>query len=92
MAGVTLSEQKKYAEADKQLRAALLLIKDNAQLALPALFHLGLVNYRLAQGSKNKARIADAVSFSKQAAAYKGPMAAQAAKNVRVMQQEFGVR
>jgi tetratricopeptide (TPR) repeat protein len=92
MAGTTLSGQNKYAQADKMLRQALPLVKDNEQLHGTALFHLGLVNYKLAQASKNKAQIADAVAFSKQAAAAKGPLAAQAAKNLKVMQQEFGVR
>jgi tetratricopeptide (TPR) repeat protein len=92
MAGTTLSGQNKFAEADKMLRPSLPLVKDNPQLHGMALFHLGLANYKMAQKSKNKAQIADAVSFSKQSAAIKGPLQAQAAKNVRVMQQEFGVR
>jgi hypothetical protein len=46
----------------------------------------------MAQASKNKTQIADAISFSKQAAAVKGPLAGQAAKNVKVMTQEFGVK
>ena len=74
------------------LRAAVPLVKDNEQLYGTALFHLGLSNYKLAQASKNKTQIADAISFSKQAAAVKGPLQAQAAKNVKVMQQEFGVK
>jgi tetratricopeptide (TPR) repeat protein len=92
MAGTTLSGQSKFAEADKMLRQALPLVKDNEQLYGPALFHLGLANYKMAQASKNKAQIADAVAFSRQAAAAKGPLAAQAAKNLKVMQQEFGVK
>jgi hypothetical protein len=92
MSGTTLSGKSKFAEAYKRLRSALPLIKDNEQLYGSALFHLGLANYRLAQRSKNKAQIADAVTFSKQAAAVKGPLAAQAAKNVKVMQQEFGIK
>ena len=92
MAGTTLSGQGKFAQADKTLRSALPLVKDNEQLYGMALFHLGLSNYRMAQASKNKTQIADAISFSKQAAAIKGPLQAQAAKNVKVMQQEFGAR
>jgi tetratricopeptide (TPR) repeat protein len=92
MSGTTLSGNGKFAEADKRLRSALPLVKDNEQLYGSALFHLGLANYKMAQASKNKAQIADALKFSKQAAGVKGPLAAQAAKNVRVMQQEFGVK
>jgi tetratricopeptide (TPR) repeat protein len=92
MSGTSLSGNNKFAEADKRLRSALPFVKDNEQLYGSALFHLGLANYKMAQASKNKVQIADAVKFSKQAAAVKGPLAAQAAKNVRVMQQEFGVK
>jgi hypothetical protein len=46
----------------------------------------------MAQASKNKTQMADAMNFSKQAAAIKGPLQAQAAKNVKVMQQEFGLK
>jgi tetratricopeptide (TPR) repeat protein len=92
MAGTTLNGQNKFSQADKMLRQALPLVKDNDQLYGTALFHLGLANYKMAQASKNKAQIADAVTFSRQAAAAKGPLAAQAAKNLKVMQQEFGVR
>ncbi|HYP07155.1 MAG TPA: hypothetical protein VER03_13065 [Bryobacteraceae bacterium] len=92
MAGTTLSGQNKFPQADKMLRQALPLVKENDQLHGMALFHLGLANYKMAQASKNKAQIADAVAFSRQAAAAKGPLAAQAAKNLKVMQQEFGVK
>ena len=92
MAGTTLSGQNKFPQADKMLRQALPLLKDNPQLQGTALFHLGLANYKMAQASKNKAQVADAVAFSRQAAAAKGPYAAQAAKNLKVMQQEFGVK
>lgn len=92
MAGTTLTNQNKFAQADKMLRASLPLLKDNEQLYGSALFHLGLANYKMAQASKDKTQIADAVTFSKQAAAVKGPLQAQAAKNVKVMQQEFGVK
>ena len=53
MSGVTLSSQNKFAPADKALRTALPLIKDNQQLMAGALFHLGLVNYKMGQISKN---------------------------------------
>jgi tetratricopeptide (TPR) repeat protein len=92
MAGTALSGQNKLPQADKMLRSALPLVKDNEQLYGTALFHLGLANYKMAQASKNKTQIADAISFSKQAAAVKGPLAGQAAKNVKVMTQEFGVK
>ncbi|HUS06126.1 MAG TPA: hypothetical protein VMZ52_07520 [Bryobacteraceae bacterium] len=92
MAGVTYSGQEKYAQADKSLRAALPAVKDNDQLRGGALFHLGLVNYKMGRTSKNKTQIADAVKFSEQAAAMKGPYQAQSAKNVTVIKKEFALK
>jgi tetratricopeptide (TPR) repeat protein len=91
MAGMTEAGQMKYAAADKSLRAALPMVKDNPQILSYALFNLGLANYKMAQASKNKAQIADAIRFTEQAAGTKGPMQAQAVKNVAVMRKEFGV-
>ncbi|MGH9628241.1 MAG: tetratricopeptide repeat protein [Bryobacteraceae bacterium] len=92
MAGVTYSGQNKFAEANKSLRAALPLVDSNDQLKAAALFHLGLVNYKMGQKSRNKGQIADAVKFSQQSAAIKGPYQAQARKNLAVIKAEFGVR
>lgn len=91
MEGMTEAGQKKYAQADKSLRSALPLVKDNQQILSYTLFNLGLANYELAKSSKNKAQIADAIHYSEQAAATKGPMQAQAVKNVKAMRSEFGM-
>jgi hypothetical protein len=91
MTGVTLSNQSKYAPADKALRAALPYIKDNDQLMAGALFHLGLVNYKMGQVSKSKTQIADALKFSEQSGAIKSPFQTQAQKNVKVIKTEFKI-
>ena len=91
MSGVSLSSQNKYAPADKALRAALQYIKDNQQLMAGALFHLGLVNYKMGQISKNKTQINDAVKFSQQCSAISGPFQEQAQKNVKVIKTEFKI-
>ena len=91
MSGVTLSTQNKYAPADKALRAALPSIKDNQQLMAGALFHLGLVNYKMGQISKNKTQIADAIKFSQQCSAINSPFQGQALKNVKVIKTEFKI-
>jgi tetratricopeptide (TPR) repeat protein len=91
MTGVTLSSQNKYAPADKALRSALPYIKDSDQLMAGALFHLGLVNYKMGQTSKSKTQIADAIKFSEQSGAIKSPFQAQAQKNVKVIKTEFKI-
>jgi hypothetical protein len=91
MAGVTLSGQDKYAEADKSLRAALPSLKDD-QLRGAALFHLGVVNYKMGRSTKNRTQIADALKFSEQAAAIKSAYQAQSAKNVLAIKKEFALK
>jgi tetratricopeptide (TPR) repeat protein len=92
IAGVVYTGQNKFAQADQSLRSSLPFIKGNDHLMASALFHLGLSNYRLGQSSKNKSQINDALRFSQQAAGIKGPFQAQASKNVKVIQSEFGLR
>lgn len=90
IAGLMHSEKMQYYEADKDLRAALPLIKNNEAMMGPALFYLGLANYQLGKMMMNKARVLEAVKFSEQAAAINGPLAQQAWHNVLVMKTEAG--
>ena len=83
--GMVYSGQEKWAPADQALRSALPLIRGNGQLEGAALFYLGLANYRMGKG-KNKAQMTDALRFSEQAAAIKGPYQAKAAQNVKAIQ------
>ncbi len=87
MAGTTLAGQNKPAQADKNLRAALPHIKDNAQLNGTALFYLGLMNYQMGKG-KNPAQMAEAVGFMQQSAGIAGPFQAKASTNLAVMKRE----
>ena len=89
MAGTTLQSQGKNPQADKALRAALPLIKDNEQLLAPALFHLGLANYQLGKGASAQ-QLADALRFMQQCAAVKGPYQARAQQNVAAMKKQMG--
>lgn len=89
MAGTTYGAKNQHSQADKSLRAALPLIKDNDQLMAGALFYLGLANYSMGKG-KNAAQLAEGFKFMQQAAAIKGPYQAQAQKNVLVMRKETG--
>jgi tetratricopeptide (TPR) repeat protein len=89
--GIIYNSQRQYAKADESLRASLPLVQENAQLHSGALFNLGLANYKLAQTGKSKTRAGDAVRFFDQCAKVKGPYQGQAAKNAKVVRQEFGV-
>src|SRR5262249_49488595 len=81
LAGSTLFEQKKLADADKELRAAIPLVEENDPLKAATLFYAGLANYQL----KN---IPDALKFNQQCADMKSPFQAKAAENVKVMRQQ----
>lgn len=88
MLGITYSEKGNYVEADAALRAALPLLKDD-QVSAVGLFHLGFANYQLAQASKDKTRLQDALRFSELSASTKGPYQIQAQKNVRQIRSEL---
>ena len=85
--GTNACEHNKFAEADRNLRAALPLIKGNNAMLGPALFCLGVVNYNLANMTASKAKMVEAAKFSEQAAAIPGPTQDQAYKNSLAMKQ-----
>jgi tetratricopeptide (TPR) repeat protein len=84
MSGITYGSQNKYAQADKALREALPLIKGNDQLMAPALFYLGLSNYKLE-------KIVDAIKFNKECIAIKSPYQAKARQNLAAIRSQYRV-
>jgi tetratricopeptide (TPR) repeat protein len=87
-AGVVLGEKGQHLNADKNLRAALPLIKGNDAMLAPALFYLGMANYQLGKMTLSKERVLEGARFSEQAAAIDSPYADQARHNALVMKQE----
>lgn len=92
--GVTLATENKLADADTVLRESIPHLQGNEQVLGPALFQLGLANYKLGSAKKpaDMARIRDAFKFSQQAAAIKGQHQGIAAKNVAAMRQQYGLK
>jgi tetratricopeptide (TPR) repeat protein len=88
IAGLVHSDKTQYYEADKDLRAALPLIRGSDAMLAPALFHLGVVNYQLGKTLMRKAQVLEAVKFSEQAAALRSPYAEQAWRNAYIMKTE----
>lgn len=78
IAGMSYMAKKQYAQADKALRAAIPLVKENDQMLAAALFNAGLANHSLK-------RMADAANFFEQCAKIKSPFQAQAQQNVRAI-------
>jgi hypothetical protein len=90
LAGAIHCEKGVYAMADKELRAALPLIKGNDSMVGPALFHLGVANYQLGKMTLNKARMLEGAKFSEESAVIVGPYAQQAWKNAMLIKTEAG--
>lgn len=91
MVGVSFSEQEKFALADRYLRQGIEMLRGDASRLATALYHLGIVNYKLAEGTKDKARINDAIRFTEQCASMKSPFQAAAAKNLDAFKAEFNI-
>jgi hypothetical protein len=85
LVGSIAAERSQYNVADKNLRAALPMIKGNSSMMGPALFYLGVVNYNLANMTNSKAKMVEAAKFSEQSAAIQGPTQDQAYKNATAM-------
>ena len=88
MAGMVNAARGRWVDADQQLRGTLGYVKSNATMNANVLLQLGIANYNIGKATMNKARLLDAVKFSKQAAAIPGPVAQQAWHNAQVMQAE----
>jgi tetratricopeptide (TPR) repeat protein len=88
IAGVVQAEKGVYFDADKDLRAALPFVETNEARKATALFYLGLANYELGKMTMRRALVLQAVKFSQEAAAIKGPLAQQAWHNAQVMKDE----
>ncbi len=87
-AGVIQAEKELLKDADRNLRAALPLIKGNNAMNGPALFYLGLVNYKIGKATLSKAKLLEAIKFSQEAAAIPGPQQDQASRNAYNIKQE----
>jgi hypothetical protein len=81
-------EKQQYMAADKDLRAALPLIKGNDAMMGPALFHLGVANYNLGKMTNSKAKVLEGAKFSEDCAKITGPYTEQAWHNASIMKTE----
>jgi len=85
-AGVIHGAKNQYVDCDKDLRAALPLIRGNDAMMGPALFFLGVANYQLGSMTLNKAKVLEAAKFSQQSSAIQGAYQQQAQHNYLAMQ------
>jgi hypothetical protein len=91
--GASYGIQNKHAQADKSLRAGLPFMKGNDQLLAGAYFYLGVANFKLGDTkTPDRDRILDALKFSEQCAAIKGPFQALAQRNIKAIRSQFSIR
>ena len=88
-AGVVSASQQRWADADRNLKAALPLIGGQPAMAGPAYFYLGFANYQLGKVTQDKARMLTGIKYIDQSAGMGGPMQAQAATNSAAMKREM---
>jgi tetratricopeptide (TPR) repeat protein len=82
--GALLVSQTKYAEGDKELRAALPLLEGNNEVKAGALYNLGIAN----QGLKN---YPEAMKFYEQCTAIQGPFQPLAASVLKTLKAKYRV-
>jgi hypothetical protein len=87
MAGLAHNEKQQFGEADKDLRTALPLVKNDDAVRASVLFYLGVINYQIGATMLDRARVMEAASFSDQAAVIPGPLSQQAWRNAIAMRQ-----
>jgi len=88
IAGMVSAEKNKFIDADRNLRAALPLIKGDQAMMGGALFQLGWANYQLGKMTADKTKVLQAVKFSEDASKIDGPFAHQAWLNAQNMKTE----
>ena len=93
VAGIIEGEKQAWVDCDRNLRAALPFVSKDPQsaAAAAAYFYLGLANYKLGAMISDKAKLREAVKFSDQSAAIKGPYQATAFNNSILIKKELGV-
>lgn len=90
MNGITNSLRGNFSQADRSLRAVLPHIRGNMQLLSAGLYHLGYVNYQLAEkGEAN--RVFEGLKFFQECTQIKSNYQEQAQKNIIAIKSEFSI-
>lgn len=90
MEGSAYNAQQKFDDADKALKQALPLVKENKQVMPIVLFQLGVADFGMGRASKSKTAMQDALKYSQQSAAMSSPVQADAANNAKAIARALG--
>jgi tetratricopeptide (TPR) repeat protein len=89
IAGYVEAQKNLFADADKDLRAALPSLHTGDASYAIALFYLGLSDYQLGKETQNRALIQQALKYSEDCSKISGPYSQQAYTNALLMKKEL---
>ena len=88
-AGVIQAGQNRYADADRNLKAALPLVAGNSTMLSYIYYYLGVSNYQMGKLTADKSKMIAGAQFTDKAVATGGPMQGQASSNSAIMKREM---
>jgi tetratricopeptide (TPR) repeat protein len=88
--GIGYNAQNRFRDADKSLRNALPLVKNDDRLLPLVLFQLGVADFQIGKSAKSTAMMRDALKFSQQSAGLKSPVQMDAQNNVKAISRALG--
>ncbi len=89
-AGLIQAGQSRYADADRNLKAALPLEAGNATMLSYIYYYLGVSNYQMGKLTADKSKMIAGVQYAeKKAASSGGPMQGQASSTAAIMKREM---
>jgi hypothetical protein len=88
-AGVLQAGQNRYADADRNLKAALPLVAGNSTMLSYAYYYLGVANYQMGKLTTDKAKMNTGLQYTDKAVSIAGPMQGQASSNSAIMKREL---
>jgi hypothetical protein len=88
-AGVVQASQNRFADADRNLKAALPFIAGNSTMLSYAYYYLGFSNYQMGKLTADKSKMIAGIQYTDKAIATAGPMQGQASTASAIMKREM---
>src|SRR5579862_7951481 len=88
-AGIIQAGSNRYADADRNLKAALPLVSGNSTMLSYAYYYLGVSNYKKDKLTADKSKMLAGVHYSEKSVSTGGPMQGQASNYVAIMKREM---
>jgi hypothetical protein len=88
-AGVLQAGASRWADADRNLKAALPLVGGNSTMLSYAYYYLGVSNYQMGKLTADKSKMLTGIQYTEKAVSTGGPMQGQASNNAQIMKREM---